>query len=471
MYSLRIRLLILLGAAIMLATLVQFAATFRASMERADTLFDFHMRQMALAVQDSSFEQPEWNSPHQEQSPFLDFIIQVWTNNGVQIYQTPSERVLPPPGPVGYGIVGSGTGDWRTYKVASNGRIIQIAQMLDTRHQRAMTIAFESVWPLLPVSLLLFGAVWWLVTSALRPVSRIGAELAQRNASSLAPVSDKGVPREVQPLVAELNSLLTRLAKAIDSQKYFIADAAHELRSPLTALTLQVQTLARSKSPDAKEQATRRLVEGVERATRLIEQLLALARQEPSAERNHAAHLSLTDVVQLAVAETILFAEARNIGMECRRLCAVTLSGSADDLQILVRNLLDNAIRYTPEGGQVVIDLDATPNAAVLTIDDSGPGIPADTHERVFDRFYRVPGNDASGSGLGLAIVGAIASRYGARIQLGRAPLGGLRVSVSLPYERHDGLGPELGLHDLQVSPSHATTPASGPSNTELSQT
>ncbi|NEX64710.1 ATP-binding protein [Noviherbaspirillum galbum] len=436
MYSLRIRLLLLLGVVIALATIAQFAATFRTSMDRADTLFDFHMRQMALALQDSNFDQPEWTLPNNEQSPFLEFIIQVWTAEGKRVYQTPSYRNLPPPGPTGYGVIQSSMGKWRTYKVESNGRVVQIAQLLDRRRSRAMTIAFESVWPLLPVAFLLFGAAWWVVTSALRPVNRIGAELADRNAMSLTPVSHLGVPREVMPLVAELNSLLGRLAKAIDSQQHFIADAAHELRSPLTALTLQIQTLSRARSPEAKEQATRRLAEGVERSRRLIEQLLALARQERVPERADGTRASLADVVRKAIADTILLGGSRGIVLECRQLDDVVVPASPDDLHILVRNLLDNAMRYTPEGGQVDVTLahaeskDDLAGGALLTIDDSGPGIPQESRERVFDRFYRLPGNEASGSGLGLAIVRAIASRHGAEIRLEQSPLGGLRVAV-----------------------------------------
>jgi two-component system, OmpR family, sensor kinase len=441
MGSLRIRLLMLLGVAIMLATVVQFGATFRASMDRADALFDFHMRQMALALQDSNFDRPEWTVPDTEQNPFFEFIIQVWTSDGRQIYQTPGFRSLPPQGPMGYAVIGTSPNDWRTYKVASKGRAIQIAQRIESRHRRAVTIAFESVWPLLPVAMLLFGTVWWVVTSALAPVVRVGAELAERNASSLAPVSDKGIPGEVRPLVKELNSLLARLSMAIESQQHFVSDAAHELRSPLTALKLQVQTLSRARTEDMKEQATRRLEEGVERATRLIEQLLALARQEPRAMREAPAEASLSQAVRLAIADTVTLVSMKNISVECQRLDEAPLRANIDDLHILARNLLDNAIRYTPQGGMVRIDLQATPELILLRIDDTGPGIPDDSMHRVFDRFFRVPGNDASGSGLGLAIVKAIADRYGAAIRLERSQLGGLGVSVAFSRKQSEGIG------------------------------
>ncbi|HVL77172.1 MAG TPA: histidine kinase dimerization/phospho-acceptor domain-containing protein, partial [Noviherbaspirillum sp.] len=282
MRSLRIRLLLLLGVAIGAAAFLQFTASFRAAMQEANNLFDYHMQQMAFALQDSGFEEAGWHGMAGANDEDFEFVVQIWTDDGVRVYQSRTYRVLPERAPLGYSNVRLPNGDWRVYAVQASTRVIQVAQRIESRRSRAMALALRALWPVLAVSVLLFGAAWWVVTSALAPLNRIGHDLANRNADSLAPVSTRGVPHEVSLLVAELNSLLARVAKALQSQQRFVADAAHELRSPLTALRLQVQTLARARDDAARQQAVARLLGGVDRATRLVEQLLVLARQDPA---------------------------------------------------------------------------------------------------------------------------------------------------------------------------------------------
>ncbi|HJV52576.1 MAG TPA: ATP-binding protein [Noviherbaspirillum sp.] len=438
MQSLRIRLILLLGAAILAAAGLQYATSFRAMMRASNTLFDYHMEQMALALQDSGFQQTDWYKGYKELDDQDDFsfVIQIWSDDGVRIYQTRNYRVLPEQGALGYSNVTLDNGDWRVYAVQREARVIQIAQKMDARRDRAISLALHSLWPVLLVSLLLFAAAWWVVTTALSPLNRIGRDLANRNTDSLAPVSDKGVPREVSLLVAELNSLLERMSRALQSQQRFVADAAHELRSPITALKLQVQTLARARNDEAREQAVQRLLGGVDRASRLVEQLMALARQDPLSEAAAPALLSLNACVEQAASDVGPLAQSRHIELSVGRLPEVDVQGDADSLRILARNLLDNAIRYTPERGEVRIELTTDGATATLTIEDSGPGIPEQNWERVFDRFYRVPGTAPSGSGLGLAIVKAIAERHDADITLGKAALGGLQVKIAFPLPR-----------------------------------
>jgi two-component system, OmpR family, sensor kinase len=436
MRSLRIRLILLLGLAIMLAAMVQFVATFRVSMSKADTLFDYHMQQMALALRDSAIQQTEWYSAGNEQAANFDFVVQVWTDDGARVYQSRSYRMLPARGKLGYSNVTLGNGEWRIYAVHDNTRVIQVAQKMETRRARAASLAANSVWPILLVSLLLIGAVWWVVTVALAPLNRIGHDLAHRNADSLDPVSDAGVPKEVSRLLKELNSLLRRMAQALQSQQRFVADAAHELRSPLTALKLQVQTLARARDEQACAQAIVRLSGGVDRASRMVEQLLSLARQDPLADAGVRHDVALSACVESAVGDIMPLASARAIDIECDCVTPVSVRGDEDGLRILVRNLLDNAVRYTPENGKVRIALStgAGAGSAVLTVEDSGPGIPPESRSRVFDRFYRLSGTEPTGTGLGLAIVKAAAERHGAVITLDASSLGGLRVEVAFPF-------------------------------------
>ncbi|HEY4542637.1 MAG TPA: ATP-binding protein, partial [Noviherbaspirillum sp.] len=257
-------------------------------------------------------------------------------------------------------------------------------------------------------------------------------DLAHRNADSLAPVSVKGVPHEVSLLVAELNSLLARMAQALNAQQRFVADAAHELRSPLTALRLQVQTLARARDDAARQQAVARLLGGVERATRLVEQLLVLARQDPAVP-NAAQPVLLADCVHQAAADVAPLAAARQVQLQFPEDSDAQLQGDPDGLLILVRNLLDNAVRYTPAGGTVRLDIEQHDRRIAIAVHDTGPGIAPAERERIFDRFYRVPGTSQAGSGLGLAIVKAIAESHHADITLDTSQLGGLAVKVMFP--------------------------------------
>lgn len=433
MRSLRLRLILLVGVAIVAASAVQFITSFRTAMAQANKLFDYHMQQMALALQDSPFQQEQWYaSPHDNDNAF-EFVIQIWTEDGVRIYQSRRYSVLPNQGVLGYSNVTLDNGDWRVYGVRNETRMIQVAQKLDARSNRAISLAMNSLWPSIPVLLLLLGTVWWVITAALTPLDRIGRDLANRNADSLAPVDATGVPQEVSRLVAEVNSLMGRMVQALQAQKRFIDDAAHELRSLLTALTLQVKTLSRARDETARAQALTRLQGGVDRASHLLEQLLALARQDPLSESSPGVLVSLADCVEQASEEMTPLALARQIELRYGTLPNTRVRADAESLRMLVRNLLDNAIRYTPERGLVQIKLVTDEGQAILCIEDSGTGIPPENRDRIFDRFYRVPGTNVSGSGLGLAIVKAIADRYHASVELGQAALGGLAIKVKFP--------------------------------------
>ena len=248
----------------------------------------------------------------------------------------------------------------------------------------------------------------------------------------------------MQPLVTALNDLLERLRKALERERAFMADAAHELRTPLTALHLQVGMLARASGESERTAAMGTLSAGVQRAIRLVEQLLALARQEPRAEGRRVP-VRLDDLAREVVAELVPLADAGRIDLGVEAAQPATVRGDADELRTLLRNLVDNAVRYTPAGGRVDVTVEAavaaspgaSPTAASgarLTVSDTGPGIPPEDRERVFDRFYRRAGTEPPGSGLGLAIVKAIADAHGATLTLADGPGGkGLTVTVSFP--------------------------------------
>jgi two-component system OmpR family sensor kinase len=272
---------------------------------------------------------------------------------------------------------------------------------------------------------------WWIVGRGLAPLAALADSLARRAPTSLEPMPTLEAPDEVQPLVRSLNDLLARLGDAFDTQPRFAADAAHELRTPLTALTLQIQVARRAESPEERAVALDRLEQGVKRATRLVQQLLTMARLEPDAARPTTS-FDLAAVAASVVEEKTPFAEQQRLSLALAA-APVKLCGQEDALRILLANLVDNALRYTPPGGSVEVRVRPDGDLALVEVADSGPGIPEEERERVFDRFYRGRQAPSGGSGLGLAIVRQIVTLHGGSITLGKSPSGGLLVSARFP--------------------------------------
>ena len=281
------------------------------------------------------------------------------------------------------------------------------------------------------VPILLF-LVWWVVSTSLAPVDRVRQQVASRHADSLDQVSEDEVPDEVRPLVHELNLLFSRVHQAFEAQRNFVSDAAHELRSPLAALKLQVEGLRRAQTVSSRDIAVQRLGSGVDRATHLVEQLLNLARQQALGFNGIVkSEVELTCLTEAVILEMDARAEARKIRLTIVDSKPLRVSGQEDALRILVRNLLENSIKYSPPQGRVEVSVLEASNTCILQVDDSGPGIPLSERTRVLDRFYRMPNADGSGSGLGLAIVQTIVDQHEARMQFESSPqLGGLRVQI-----------------------------------------
>jgi two-component system OmpR family sensor kinase/two-component system sensor histidine kinase QseC len=256
-----------------------------------------------------------------------------------------------------------------------------------------------------------------------------------RDARSLSPLETGDLPDELAPLARALNALLARLGSSLDSQRAFVADAAHELRSPLTALKLQLRLLRNATDEAERSSALAAVAAGIERATRLIEQLLTLARSEPGAPTVALEKVDLGEVARETLAAMHPFAHDRGSELVLDAERPVLVQGERAALAALLRNLVDNAIRYGPHGGRVDVAVWEESGAAFLRVDDAGPGIPADERARVFDRFFRRAGAGEEGSGLGLAIVKGVADRHGAELALDTSPAGGLRVTVRLPRQ------------------------------------
>ena len=427
-HSLRRRLLWLVLATIAFASLLQASSAYRTALAQADAMFDMHLQEVARSVHGGM---PLARGG--EAGEDMDFLVQIWGPDGRQIFS--SRPDMPAQAVLGFSDIRVAGGRSRVYSLQTPQQTVQIAQDLDARQARARALALRAIFPVALLAPLLMMAVGWLISRSLAPVERMRRQVAQRAAGDLSPLPDQELPEEVLPLVQEVNLLFGRVRAAFTAQQQFVADAAHELRSPLTALKLQAQALRRSPDEAAREAAITRLNDGIDRAIQLLGQLLVLAREEgQDGASGRWQRIELPQLARDVLGEVLPHAQARRIDLGVATSQPVAVQGQPEALQILLRNLVDNAVKYTRVGGQVDVSLLAEGDAAVIVVEDSGPGIPEAERERVFDRFYRVAGSSAPGSGLGLAIVQTIAQRHGATVKLDRSErLGGLRAEVRLP--------------------------------------
>ena len=428
MNSIRVRLLLALLATLMLAAAVMGAVAYRNVLSETEALFDYQLRQMALSLRDQGeIASAQADALADEQ---FDFVVQIWTVDGRSIYASRAHSALPARALLGLADVTVDGQTWRTFSVATHERVIQVAQPRLIRQRLAADAALRSVMPLLLLAPVMALAIWWLVNLTLAPLRRVAADVRERDEQSMQALPSAGLPDEVAPLVSALNALLQRLGASLDTQRAFVSEAAHELRSPLTALKLQLQILKRAGDDAGRAEAIARLAAGIDRAVRLVEQLLALARSEPGAPATPMQALDLSEAVREGVADTVPLAQSRGTELELMADAPVAIRGDRAALLTLTRNLADNAVRYSPAQSRVEVRVKLEGGWATLQVDDAGPGIPPNERERVFDRFYRRNSGDEEGTGLGLAIVHSVAQRHGAEVELGDSPLGGLRVTV-----------------------------------------
>jgi signal transduction histidine kinase len=446
MTSIRTRLMLALLGLVAVISLLAGVLTYRRVLAETSTLFDYQLRQMALSLEDQVPVAARLELP----PTGTDFVVEIWDLLGrVEYLSRPGLPSIDRPY-AGYEDVSLQGQPWRVYGLRTFDGVIQVAQPIRVRAGLARAAALRVVIPLLVLLPVLAAAMAWVVGESLAPLRRVAAEVQRRDVYSLEPLAAAPLPEEIAPLVDQLNRLLGRVDAAFAAQRAFIADAAHELRSPLTAVRLQLQLLDRAPDSTARAHARHELGVAVERAIHLVAQLLALARNEPQDVRaQDRVPVSLQAVAADALAEMNAFAAARRIDLSLEvEADTDTVQGDRESLRILVRNLVDNAVRYTPEGGRVrVLTRGGAPTGVSedkqdnltgpqLEVSDTGPGIPPAERARAFDRFHRRASAPEGGCGLGLAIVKAVAERHGAGVTLGEAPAGGLRVTVAFPALR-----------------------------------
>ncbi|NYH20247.1 ATP-binding protein [Paraburkholderia bryophila] len=419
---------------------------FHTAREEASELFDYELRTVALSLPSNLSGAGDGEHRPPDLGDLADdrIVIEIWDRAGTMIYhsmQAPVFMRLP----AGFNTVERGEYHWRTFGVAQPARYIQVAQPVSVREDLALRLALHTLWPLavlVPVTIVL---VLLVVARGLAPIGGLSRAVSTRSIDSLEPLHlDGAVPVEMKPLVDALNDLLQRLHTASQAQRTFIADAAHELRSPLAALKLQLQAASRDGSLKGEGQTLERLEGRVNRIIHLVQQLLTLAREDAQPVTSRAP-VSLRRIGEQAVGDCSLLAEAKEIdlGLECEGARSATdpytVLAEPHGMSVLLANLINNAIRHTPRGGRVDVILKRAGERVGLDVVDSGTGIPEAELERVFDRFYRGEEAQGEGSGLGLAIVSRIAGRHQLELSLhnnqGRP---GLCVAVSgLPA--HEG--------------------------------
>lgn len=436
-FSLRRRLLLALLGSIALVWLATAVFSYFDARHELDELLDAHLAQsVSLLLAQAGHEAEEIDTEHMPQlhKRARKVAIQMWEDGKVLRLHSASAP------PTRLSAQDEGFSDsvidgkrWRVFSGWDGERhfLVQVGERYEVREEIAANLARNLLLPLLFALPLLGLLVWLNVARALRPLSALGAQVAGRDPGNLVTLDAREIPAEVMPLVENLNRLFERVAQLIANERRFTADAAHELRTPLAALKTQAQVARAAERAPERSHALDQVLAGCDRAAHLVEQLLTLARLDPDEPGSEAKACDLRELAKAAVAELAPYAWSKEVEIDLAEGPAVDLTGHPGLIAILLRNLIDNAVRYSPEGGSVQVRATFDGGAAMLSVSDQGPGIPADERNKVGQRFYRILGTEEFGSGLGLSIVKRIAELHGASVSLGEGEQGkGLSVTV-----------------------------------------
>ncbi len=410
--------------------------------QELNEVFEDNLKQVALAVAshqggNGTARQPRFAQQlprvYEEYGKF-EFVTQVWSREGKLLHGSDPGVPLPFLSRSGLSVVTAAGEQWHLYTVVLEDSIVQAAQRASEREALARGTASALILP----ALVMLGLIAALLALALRrglaPLSRAADEVTARSVEALHPIPLASHPRELHPLVSAINGLLARLGSALALQRTFLADAAHELRTPVAALKLQLQLLERAGTEAQRAAALDELRAGVARAQHLLEQLLQLSRLGPETPALQRERVDLAELARTAVGHFSARADEQNVDLGAIAADAVPMAGDRQQLTILLNNLVDNALRHTPPGGKVDVVAELRDGQPCLSVADTGPGIARAERERVFDRFYRAPeAPPSTGTGLGLAIVRAVAQRHDAAVTLEDATGGGLLVRVLFP--------------------------------------
>jgi len=366
--------------------------------------------------------------------------FQVWNNENKRLLLQSAGAPEKPFVPIGKTTLEEVRGHWRVKSIVLQKQklTIMVANRENYRQHLENQMTSHSILILLITFPFLGLLIWFIIGKALSSISIVTNEVKHRAASYLEPVNMSSVPSEISPLVSELNELFSRLKKAFERHERFTSDAAHELKTPLAALSAHSQVALRAETPQDRNEALLKVLGGVNRCTHVVQQLLTFSRMCPEAGLSSPTEVNVTTQAIEVAAMLAPEAIAKNVELELvNPECKPIMIGNPTAIGILIRNLVDNAIRYSDEDSHVKIHISEEKHNLTIRVIDNGPGIPKELRDRVFERFFRVIGNKSPGSGLGLGIVQQIVKLHKGNIELLTAPEGkGLEIKITLPKQQ-----------------------------------
>jgi len=403
-----------------------------------DELLDAHLSQAAsfLVIRQGGEDEELEHGRGAALHPYAPRVaFQVWHGTEL-VAKSPDAPATPMTGlAAGFGNVSIAGVPWRTFTAPNDeraGRVI-VAEQVASRSAIARAVLRGTLWPMLLAMPLLAGAMAWSIRRGLRPLTQLGSALASRSPTALDAIVIERAPSEMRPMLDALNSLFARMANLLDSERRFTADAAHELRTPIAGIRAQAQAAMTVADGQARRHALRATLEGCDRAARLIDQLLLLARLE-SGVMPEFAPLDLCGLARQVLADATPDALAKRQSLEFVAPEHIAIRGSATLLQALIRNLVDNAIRYGPSGVGIRVTALQEEGRGVLLVEDGGPGLSEAQRRQLGDRFFRGAGTQEEGSGLGWSIVRRVAELHRMDVEVDRSPaLHGLRIRLGFP--------------------------------------
>jgi two-component system sensor histidine kinase QseC len=436
--SLKARLLKNLLLPLTLAWIVTLVAGYVLTQRTLNQQMDVQLEQIAQSLSEETITEQTQFEVHQRQSfLFTDGKVefQIWRNDKMIGYSAHAPRETFSQSE-GYSQNEVEQKKWRVFSnEGRNGRVM-VGQDLDVRRSLVQGMIFSSLWPMLAALPLIALILWISVTFSLKPLSALASAIRQRSPGQLSEISIGQVPREVEPVVHSLNDLLAVVDQALEREKQFADDAAHELRTPLAGIQAQAEAGLRATTEEERIAALQAIKQGTDRAAKMVTQLLALSRVEPESVQKSFQTVELQALVTQVIAKLTPQALAKKIDMGLTSQNSIVVKGESVALEQMLTNLLDNAIRYSPPASQIDICIEKKEASAIVSIEDQGPGIPLQQRQRVFERFVRLPGNSQEGSGIGLAVVKKIADRHHIQIDLTQSKnLGGLKITLA--FERY----------------------------------